>query len=601
MADDARSKLEAALASAKARQAKGPTSAPPSPPPKSAPARSASSAPSRPAPKPKKKKAPKKKGPGLGDALGKKFSSFASTVVDELKSATSEISPGALIASANDSLQSIKKAVGFDEDTEPENDRAKTKQSAAASDNDSETPPQDVPGDIQRTSSSLPIEPDIEPQAPSNSNSDSPPEYTSPAKVIKMPSKKKKVAPEDDEPTDEAAGEETTPEATSDTAATSETQPSEQATPTDDAPMTDGPAGMTSPSKVQRAPSKKKSIDDDEEEDGEDSDETPPATAEETSEDEAPATAENETPTEATSESDSAEPKEEKVNKPPPKPVVVSKTEHTVRTFQALQIVLTNPVWAPIVTDLTTKPSTLFAPRAHFDTQFTDPVFRDGLKAASRLATAYAFDPEKIRFNQKIIGRVTAVELDPEGNFKPHTERITSVIAPEIVEQVLDLLDNGHIKHLLFSVGTRLGSFVPTIESLARIYLTLRKKTELSSGDRLQIQEEIMMRYKKAPYTDDMGKRARNLALNYFMDYLAEYAFKLYQDRFDNTPEGQDNIESHYRRYNTVTTFCRSTVDDWCSKIAISAQAIESIHTKFEEMASDHFREKIGAPPPSDS
>ena len=544
MAEDARSKLEEALANAKARHAKGPASAPSPPPPRSAPARSTSSASSKPAPKPKKAKAPKKKGPGLGNVLGKKFSTFASTVVDELKSATSEISPGALIASATDGLQSIKKAVGFDEEPIPESDKTETKQSAETAGSTSDSSPADGTNDTQKATSSLALEPDPAP-APA-------------------------------------------PEATSEAPVSGPEVP-EEATPPDDQSVTDGPAGLTSPSKVQRAPSKKKATED-EDEDEDDSDK-PPAPSDETPSNDTskPSSEQSETPDKAEENST--------ISKPPPKPVVVSKTEHSVRTFQALQTVLTNPVWAPIVTDLTTKPSSLFAPRAHFDTQFTDPVFRDGLKAACRLATTYAFEPEKIEFNEKIIERVNAIELDPDGKIKPHTESITSVIAPETTEKVLDMLDNGHVKRLLFSAGTRLGSFVPTIESLARIYVTLRKKTELSSGDRLQIQEEIMMRYKKAPYTDEMGKKARNLALNYFMDYVAESGFKLYLDRLNNTPEGQDNTESHYRRYNTIISFCHSTIEEWCSKIAISTQAIESIQNKFNDLAGDHFRETVGEPP----
>jgi hypothetical protein len=201
-----------------------------------------------------------------------------------------------------------------------------------------------------------------------------------------------------------------------------------------------------------------------------------------------------------------------------------------------------------------------------------------------------------MRFNDKIIERVVGLNLDPENKIKSYTENLTSVLDEALVEEVLALMQDGHIKHLLFSVGTRLGMFVPTLESLARIYLGLRKKEYLSSGDRLQIQEEILMRYKKSAYTEDMGKKARNMALNYFMDYLLEYALKLYKERFQQTNEGQDNRESQIRRHATIKAFCCDMISEWCKKIAVSTPAIVNIQARFSEAADQFLQETTGEP-----
>ena len=157
----------------------------------------------------------------------------------------------------------------------------------------------------------------------------------------------------------------------------------------------------------------------------------------------------------------------------------------------------------------------------------------------------------------------------------------------------MGIFHNKNFKHLLFSVSTRMGSFVPTIESVARIYLSLRKKEPLSSGDRLQIQEEIMMRYRKAPYTDEMGKKARNLAMNYFKDHLSTHTLKLYNDRFNDAPEGQDHRDAQERRHATIKIFCCDIIDDWAKKIALSPQAIMSIQAKFSDLADQHFEETL--------
>ena len=139
-----------------------------------------------------------------------------------------------------------------------------------------------------------------------------------------------------------------------------------------------------------------------------------------------------------------------------------------------------------------------------------------------------------------------------------------------------------------------MGSFVPTIESLARIYLSLRKKEPLSSGERLQIQEEILMRYRKAPYTEAMGKKARTLALNYFMDYLSSHAIKMYKDRFKDAPEGQDNIESSQRRHATIKAFCCNMIqEEWAKKVALSSQAIMTMQAKFSDTADAHLEKLL--------
>jgi len=97
---------------------------------------------------------------------------------------------------------------------------------------------------------------------------------------------------------------------------------------------------------------------------------------------------------------------------------------------------LTNPLWAPIILDLETKPSTLYAPRETFDRNFSDPVFRAGLKAASRLASSYGFEPEKMRFNLKLMEQIKNIEIDPTGKIKAHTENISSVIGEEKVKEI---------------------------------------------------------------------------------------------------------------------------------------------------------------------
>ena len=623
---DARSKLNEALANAANKRKSGPSAPTQKPAPKP-PARTPKAPPpakaSAPKPKPAKKKPPKPKktGPKAPSAMMKSLSKFANNMMDELKTATSEISPAALISTASDSIQSIKKAVGLNDlphTQDTESSQSKTQE------NTENTPEASPESPKERAVSSFSSDEEIPSSngvAPSETAeaSPAPGPMTSPAKVQRMPSKKKKNAEAPATEEAEPSQEDLLNQLTSDSVP-AEPPASETASPSSETGI-ETPAPTTSPAKVVRAPSKKKKTEEtpdetigaDEEtaelpaDDAERTPEADPETPDQESQtqdtdispadDDAPSAPETPEPTASGGSTSSGPTPSGKTKKPAPKPqaAAISKTEHAVRSFQALQNVLTNPMWGPIITDPEIKPSTLYAPRETFDTNFSDPTFRAGLKAASRLASSFGIEPEKMRFNANLIEKVKSVNIDPEGKIKSHTENISGAIGEDKVKEIMGIYHNKSFKHLLFSVSTRMGSFVPTIESLARIYLSLRKKEPLTSSARLQIQEEILMRYRKAPYTDEMGKKARNLAMNYFMDYLSSYAIKLYKERFKDAPDGQNNAESNQRRHATIKTFCCGMIEEWGKKIALATPTISTMQAKFIDLADQHLEEVLDA------
>jgi hypothetical protein len=586
---DARSKLSEALAKAENKRVAG------APASKSAsksasrpaPAKSQTSAPRAPAPKPKQTQSkpkpqkapkPKKTGSGAPNAMFKSLSKFATNMLDELKTATSEISPAALLNTATDSIMSIKKAVGFDDTATPTSGQTSPPPSTFDETLATSSPEPSSPnGAMEHPQSPQPM------SAPETSANASPKNMTSPAKVQRVASKKKSEPPapaKNTEPTQE----DLLKQLTSDT-------------PIESTPFEEPPAPTSSPAKVKRVASNKSNEETsvDETDAGNEPFSEPTS---ETNQNDSPA-ADDPTDKSLTAETnqpaDASEESAKSVKKPAPKPqaAAISKTEHAVRSFHALHSLLTNPLWAPIITNLEIKPSSLYAPRENFDSNFSDPVFRAGLKSASRLASTFGFEPEKMLFNQKLLEQIKTIEIDPGEKIKAHTENISSAIGDEKVKKILGIYHNKNFKHLLFSVATRMGSFVPTIESLARIYLSLRKKEPLSSGERLQIQEEILMRYRKAPYTEEMGKKARNLALNYFMDYMSSYSLKMYLDRFKDAPEGQDNIESSQRRHATIKAFCCNMIEEWAEKVALSSQAVMAMQAKFSDAADAHIEKLL--------
>ncbi len=272
----------------------------------------------------------------------------------------------------------------------------------------------------------------------------------------------------------------------------------------------------------------------------------------------------------------------------------VSREEELIRGFHALHTLLNNQIWCPITIDTDAKPSSIFAPRQHFDKQWADQTFKDGLKAASKLANSYTFNPDNIDFDQRVIDAISGFKFDPNNSIKPHTELIGKAIGSKTAETVLKMMKRGDVSKLLHSAGTRLATFVPTIEILARIYLGLRKKDDIIPGERLRIQEEVLMKYSNGPYTEDMGKKARNLSLNYFTDYLSEYGIRLYNERVARAPEGQNNLAGQKRRHETIKDNCVNLMRDWGTKTGMSTPAMWNLEARFSEMADKQLAELVG-------
>lgn len=284
-------------------------------------------------------------------------------------------------------------------------------------------------------------------------------------------------------------------------------------------------------------------------------------------------------------------------NATPDDVAAISKEEKLIRAFHSLHVILNSEIWNPIVTDSNSKPSSIFSPREHFDNQWATPEFRDGLKAASRLATGFTFNPAGVEFEQVAIEAVKNYAFDPQKMIKPHTELLTKAIGSKQTEEVLVLVKKGKVSKLLYSVGTRLSTFVPTIEILARIYIGLRKKEDLIPGIRLQIQDKVCMKYGKSPYTEDMAKKARNLSLNYFMDYLTEYGFDLYKDRMEQASEGQNDFSTQKRRHATISQSCINLAREWGTKVGVSTPAMINLEARLREMTDSHLSAIVGEVP----
>lgn len=273
----------------------------------------------------------------------------------------------------------------------------------------------------------------------------------------------------------------------------------------------------------------------------------------------------------------------------------MSPEEQHIRGFHALHTLLNNEIWRPIAIDSNAKPSSIFAPRVHFDKQWAIPEFREGLKAASKLANDYTFDPESIDFDERVIEAISGFKFDPTSAIKPHTELIGKAIGTKTSETVLKMMKRGDVSKLLHSMGTKLATFVPTIEILARIYLGLRKKEDIIPGERLKIQAEVLMKYSKGALYRRYGQKGKESV--YFMDYLTEFGLKIYNERVASAPEGQNNLAGQKRRHDTIKDNCINLMREWGTKTGMSTPAMWNLEARFSEITDKQLAELVGELP----
>jgi hypothetical protein len=101
------------------------------------------------------------------------------------------------------------------------------------------------------------------------------------------------------------------------------------------------------------------------------------------------------------------------------------------------------------------------------------------------------------------------------------------------------------------------------------------------------------MRYKKSPYTDSKGKKARNLAVNYFTDFLAGYGMRQYKERFAQAPDGQNNIEGQIRRHKVIKSHCFHLFEQRGTRIGLSQPAMINLKARFSETADNYLKSLV--------
>jgi hypothetical protein len=266
-----------------------------------------------------------------------------------------------------------------------------------------------------------------------------------------------------------------------------------------------------------------------------------------------------------------------------------SKTEHQIRAIKALQALFRHPLWRRVIVDPAEKPSQLYIPRKTFEANFVEAEFRNAMKAANRLAMSFWADIKELTFDERTIEEVLAFEFPKvRGQEDPDEKQIAEKCDKEAAKRIERFVESDEVRRLLRNSGTRLGAFVPSMEIIARIYLGLKKGSDMNPAARMDIQKDVMFKYQKAKYPEKLAQRARNVALRYFFEYLVDYGLELYKERKAALMEMKMPDEDREGRFEALREVCGNLASERASKAALSAHIIAEMREQIKGAIRDY-------------
>ncbi|OGG47135.1 MAG: hypothetical protein A3F84_16935 [Candidatus Handelsmanbacteria bacterium RIFCSPLOWO2_12_FULL_64_10] len=266
-----------------------------------------------------------------------------------------------------------------------------------------------------------------------------------------------------------------------------------------------------------------------------------------------------------------------------------SKTEHQIRAIKALQALFRHPLWRRVILDPAEKPSQVYIPRKTFEANFAEAEFRNAMRAASRLAMGFWADIKELTFDERTIEEVLTFEFPKvRGQEDPDEKQIAEKCDKETAQRIERFVESDEVRLLLRNSGTRLGTFVPSMEIIARIYLSLKKGSDMNPAARLDIQKDVMFKYQKAKYPEKLARRARNVALRYFFEYLIDYGLELYRERKAALMEMKMPDGDREGRFEALREVCCNLAAERASKAVLSAQIILELREQIRGAINDY-------------
>ena len=153
-----------------------------------------------------------------------------------------------------------------------------------------------------------------------------------------------------------------------------------------------------------------------------------------------------------------------------------NKTELYIKSIKALQVLFGNQMWRGIIVDPEQDPKQLYTPRSAFEERFAEPEFRNAMKAATRVVVGFGGQIRELRFDERTIADAMGFPFPKVGAIEnPDERQIAEKCDKKMSKRIEQFALSDEVKRLLMHTGSRLGTFVPGIEIIARIYLGLKK------------------------------------------------------------------------------------------------------------------------------
>ena len=265
-----------------------------------------------------------------------------------------------------------------------------------------------------------------------------------------------------------------------------------------------------------------------------------------------------------------------------------NKTELYIKSIKSLQVLFGNQMWRGVIVDPEQDPKQLYTPRSAFEERFVEVEFRNAMKAATRVVAGFGGQIRELRFDERTIADAVGFPFPKVGGIEnPDERQIAEKCDKKMSKRIEQFATSDEVKRLLMHTGSRLGTFVPGLEIIARIYLGLKKGGDMDPQVRANIQKDVVFKYQKAYFAEDAARKARNTALRFFFEHLIDYGLEVYKERKTTILETKTQEMDVENRLESLQEVCGNLAAERASKAVLSAAVIVELREHIRSAISD--------------
>ena len=265
-----------------------------------------------------------------------------------------------------------------------------------------------------------------------------------------------------------------------------------------------------------------------------------------------------------------------------------NKTELYIKSIKSLEVLFGNQMWRGIIVDPEQDPRQLYTPRSAFEERFVEVEFRNAMKAATRVVAGFGGQIRELRFDERTIADAMGFPFPKVGGIEnPDERQIAEKCDKKMSKRIEQFATSDEVKRLLMHTGSRLGTFVPGLEIIARIYLGLKKGGDMDPQVRMTIAKDVVFKYQKVYFSEEAARKARNVALRFFFEHLVDYGLEVYKERKTTILETKTQEMDVENRLESLQEVCGNLAAERASKAVLSAAVIVELREHIKNAISD--------------